>query len=141
MTAAEVKGRFASPQEAKDWSPPTFTLKQVRDAIPKHCFNRSTITSLSYVAVDVSMATALVVAASNIHRLPSALQFPAWVAYSIAQGIVGVGLWILAHECGHGAFSDYTMLNNCVGWVLHSVVGIPFFSWKFTHSVRISLSL
>ncbi|KAJ3345261.1 hypothetical protein HDU91_007409 [Kappamyces sp. JEL0680] len=129
-----VSGKLANAEAARKWTPPPFTLKQVRDCIPKHCWERNTLVSLSYVALDLSMITALCVFASQIHVLPQLAQPLAWVFYWVMQGIVGVGIWILAHECGHGAFSDYTLLNHCVGWVLHSMVLIPFFSWKYSHA-------
>lgn len=43
-----------------------------------------------------------------------------WSLYGFANGLVGTGLWVLAHECGHQAFSESKALNNAVGWVLHS---------------------
>jgi len=41
---------------------------------------------------------------------------------------------VLAHECGHGGFSDSKILNDCVGWVLHSLMLVPYFSWQFSHA-------
>lgn len=32
---------------------PDYTIKQIRDAIPPHCFERSAVRSLSYVARDM----------------------------------------------------------------------------------------
>ena len=43
-----------------------------------------------------------------------------WALYSFGAGLFGTGLWIIAHECGHQAFSESKSLNNAVGWVLHS---------------------
>lgn len=44
------------------------------------------------------------------------------------------GIWILAHECGHGAFSKNKRLNDSVGFVLHSSLLVPYYSWKITHA-------
>lgn len=41
---------------------------------------------------------------------------------------------MLAHECGHGAFSASPLLNDVVGFVVHSLLGVPYFSWKYTHA-------
>jgi omega-6 fatty acid desaturase (delta-12 desaturase) len=49
------------------------------------------------------------------------------------QGCIFTGIWIIAHECGHGAFSDYKLLNDTLGWTLHSALLVPFFSWKISH--------
>lgn len=58
----------------------------------------------------------------------------AWTVYGFFQGCVGTGLWILAHECGHGAFSNYQTFNDFVGWAAHSFLMVPYFSWKITHA-------
>ena len=43
------------------------------------------------------------------------------------------GLWVIAHECGHGAFSDSLLLNDIVGFILHAALLVPYFAWQFTH--------
>ena len=40
---------------------------------------------------------------------------------------------ILGHECGHSAFSKSDKLNNSVGFVLHSFLLTPYYSWRSTH--------
>ena len=45
------------------------------------------------------------------------------------QGAVCTGLWVIAHECGHQAFSKYQTVNDAVGIVLHSSLLVPYFSW------------
>ncbi|CEJ91503.1 hypothetical protein VHEMI07207 [[Torrubiella] hemipterigena] len=55
------------------------------------------------------------------------------MVYGWAQGLVCTGIWILAHEAGHGSFSVHPRLNDFVGWALHSSLGVPYFSWKFSH--------
>ncbi|OTB09737.1 hypothetical protein K445DRAFT_362239 [Daldinia sp. EC12] len=111
-------------------------INTIRKAIPPHCFKPSTWRSLSYVLRDLVMAGVLTYAA--LTYIPSvsnpAYRASLWVAYGFLQGLVFVGLWILAHECGHGAFSAHRGLNDTVGWVLHSALGVPYFSWKFSHA-------
>jgi hypothetical protein len=34
---------------------------------------------------------------------------------------------------GHSAFSSSSLLNDTVGWILHSALLNPYFSWKSTH--------
>ncbi|KAF6832628.1 oleate delta-12 desaturase [Colletotrichum plurivorum] len=110
-------------------------IQTIRDTIPAHCFEPSLWTSFYYVFRDYSMVAALVWAALTF--IP-AIQDPvvrgaAWMLYGFVQGLVCTGVWILGHECGHGAFSKNTKLNDCVGWVLHSSLLVPYFSWKFSH--------
>ena len=42
-------------------------------------------------------------------------------------------LRVVAHECGHGAFSAAPAVNDAVGLVLHSALMVPYFSWKHSH--------
>jgi len=56
-----------------------------------------------------------------------------WAFYSIIQGLFGTGIWVLAHECGHQSFSSSKKLNDTVGWILHSLLLVPYFSWKISH--------
>ncbi|KAF2811210.1 uncharacterized protein BDZ99DRAFT_462473, partial [Mytilinidion resinicola] len=112
-------------------------IQELRRAIPDYCFKASTARSLAYVARDLFLAGSLAYLA--LYTIPtyttssSLPRFLAWQLYGFCQGLVGTGIWILAHECGHGAFSASTRLNNVVGWALHSSLLVPFFSWKFTH--------
>lgn len=92
-------------------------------------------TSLLYLLRDIVYATVLVGLALRIDEIPSLpVRIGAWLLYMFAQGCVGTGLWILGHECGHGAFSKHETINNCLGWVIHSSLLVPFFSWKITHA-------
>lgn len=44
------------------------------------------------------------------------------------------GLWVLAHECGHQAFSESKTINNLVGLICHSALLVPYHSWRITHA-------
>jgi omega-6 fatty acid desaturase (delta-12 desaturase) len=61
---------------------------------------------------------------------------PIWTAYSAVTGTVAMGLWVLAHECGHGAFSKDKKLQDAVGYILHSLLLVPYFSWQRSHAVH-----
>ncbi|KAK4112357.1 hypothetical protein N656DRAFT_709622 [Canariomyces notabilis] len=117
---------------------PDFTIKDIRDAIPKHCFERSAIRSLSYVARDiVCLATTFYIWNTFVtpEYIPAKpMRVVLWAVYTFIQGLFGTGLWVLAHECGHGAFSPSKRLNDFVGWILHSSLLVPYFSWQISHS-------
>ena len=116
---------------------PDYTIKQIRDAIPKHCFERSGLRGLIYVARDVaSLASTFYI--FNTYCTPEyvpsvPLRAALWAGYTFVQGLFGTGLWILAHECGHQSFSPSKMLNDTVGWFCHSALLVPYFSWKISH--------
>lgn len=57
-----------------------------------------------------------------------------YIAYSIAAGFFGTGVWVIAHECGHQGFSSSKTINNTVGWVLHSALLVPYHSWRISHA-------
>jgi omega-6 fatty acid desaturase (delta-12 desaturase) len=50
--------------------------------------------------------------------------------YFFATPLVCVaGVWVIAHECGHQAFSSSQLVNDTVGFILHSCLLVPYFSW------------
>lgn len=116
---------------------PDFTIKQIRDAIPAHCYERSGLRGLAYVARDVlSLAATFYV--FNKYVTPENIPFTPiraglWAVYTFVQGLFATGLWVLAHECGHQSFSPSKALNDTVGWICHSALLVPYFSWKITH--------
>ncbi|KAK8956874.1 Omega-6 fatty acid desaturase, endoplasmic reticulum isozyme 2 [Platanthera zijinensis] len=113
---------------------PPFTLSQIKKVIPPHCFQRSALRSFSYILHDLLIVAGLFfLAFAVLPTLPSPFHLLAWPVYWAAQGCVLTGLWVIAHECGHHAFSDYTLLDNVVGLVLHSFLLVPYFSWKYSH--------
>ncbi|XP_068647533.1 delta(12)-fatty-acid desaturase FAD2-like [Aristolochia californica] len=114
---------------------PPFTVGQIKKAIPPHCFQRSVLRSFSYVVYDLAIVTVLYLFASHlIPLIPSGpLRLVAWSLYWVMQGCVLTGVWVIAHECGHHAFSDYSWLDDTVGLILHSALLVPYFSWKYSH--------
>jgi omega-6 fatty acid desaturase (delta-12 desaturase) len=59
-----------------------------------------------------------------------------WALYAAVTGTVATGAWVVAHECGHDAFSDNKTLQDTVGYVLHSALLVPYFSWQRSHAVH-----
>ncbi|KAK1266392.1 Omega-6 fatty acid desaturase, endoplasmic reticulum isozyme 2 [Acorus gramineus] len=115
-------------------SKPPFTLSQIKKSIPPHCFNRSIPRSFSYLVFDLFIAFAFYhLSTTYIPLLPSPLNHLAWPLYWLCQGCVLTGVWVIAHECGHHAFSDHQWLDDTVGFILHSSLLVPYFSWKYSH--------
>ncbi|KAK4443428.1 fatty acid desaturase-domain-containing protein [Podospora aff. communis PSN243] len=110
-------------------------IQTIRDAIPPHCFQPTVLRSMSYVVRDLVLITSL--GWAGLTYIPGIentyLRWAAWAAYGYVQGLFCTGLWILAHECGHGAFSLHQTFNNIVGWACHSALMVPYFSWKYSH--------
>ncbi|PWA55867.1 plastid delta12-fatty acid acetylenase [Artemisia annua] len=113
---------------------PPFSLSDLKKAIPAHCFERSVIRSSYYVVHDLIVAYVFYFLANTyIPSLPSPLAYIAWPVYWFCQASILTGLWVIGHECGHHAFSEYQWVDDTVGFVLHSFLFTPYFSWKYSH--------
>ncbi len=111
------------------------STKEVRAAIPAECFRRSNLISCAYGGFSVVL-TLLIGILAWLYVPVSWVWAPVWVMYAIACGTAGTGVWVVAHECGHGAFSDNKKFGNAVGFVLHSALLVPYFSWQRSHAVH-----
>ncbi|KAJ1327407.1 omega-6 fatty acid desaturase [Microdochium nivale] len=116
---------------------PDFTIKQLHDAIPKHCFERSAVKGLYYVFRDIALLATTFYLFNTYLTPENVPSYPArvggWAIYTALQGLFGTGLWVMAHECGHQSFSPSKVLNDTVGWFCHSALLVPYFSWKISH--------
>jgi len=54
--------------------------------------------------------------------------------YWYIQGTLYTSFFVLGHDCGHGSFSFYPLLNNIVGTILHTWILAPYYTWKVTHN-------
>lgn len=61
---------------------------------------------------------------------------PLWMIYGVVTGTVVMGCWVIAHECGHQAFHPNRKLESWIGFVLHSLLLVPYFSWARSHAVH-----
>jgi omega-6 fatty acid desaturase (delta-12 desaturase) len=104
------------------------TFKTLKEAIPVHCFHRSHRRSFTYLAINL-VAVAFVGASAG--WLGTHAWF--WPFYVLIQGCLFTGIWVIAHECGHRAFSPSDRVNDMVGWVLHSALLVPYHAWRISH--------
>jgi len=51
-------------------------------------------------------------------------------------GTVAFGMWVIGHECGHNAFCDPPWVGHIVGYVFHSILLVPYFTWRRSHAVH-----
>lgn len=120
-------------------SRPQFTLAELRTAIPPHCFERRMWKSFAYLTSDLVIISSLIVGAVAVleqQSLPFHFQIVGYSAYWFLQGSFLFGIWVLGHECGHSAFTDNDLVNDTVGLFLHSVLLIPYHSFKLTHRIH-----
>jgi len=117
------------------------TKAEIKASIPAHCFKRSYLKSMYYVVQDTVMAAFLIYVTNkalttDIPRTPTeALVFIfGWSFYAFWMGTILTGHWVLAHECGHGAFSPSQGFNDLIGFILHQALLVPYFAWQYSHA-------
>ncbi|KAG7450490.1 uncharacterized protein BT62DRAFT_978594 [Guyanagaster necrorhizus] len=124
------------------FSPPTVTLKEIHDAVPKHLLKGNPVLATMYVLRDISFTLLLFKLASCIGETEGYIASPVfrilvksllWLAYWWVQGLVWAGIFCLGHDAGHGTLYRSTRTNNIVGFVLHTALLIPYFAWRATH--------
>lgn len=113
------------------------SLQELRAAIPKEFFIRSTWKSLSYVAMDGVQIAALIYLSTWIPSISNVyVRWVLWPLFWYAAGTTMTGWWVLAHECGHSGFSPSRTVNHTVGLILHSVLLVPYHPWRITHGLH-----
>uniref|UniRef100_A0A7S2HZP2 Fatty acid desaturase domain-containing protein n=1 Tax=Helicotheca tamesis TaxID=374047 RepID=A0A7S2HZP2_9STRA len=135
---------WVSPYNPLDPKAPKLPSKgEIKAVIPKECFKRSYVHSMYFVFRDTAWAVALVYATNQLLStdLPSELLsldtlkwVLGWNFYAFWMGTILTGHWVLAHECGHGAFSPSQTFNDIVGFILHQALLVPYFAWQYTHA-------
>jgi len=120
------------------------TKAEVKASIPQHLFERSYLHSMLYVLRDTVLAGGWVYATSlcvsphipaeGLLSLQGLLWFTAWNVYAFWMGTILTGHWVLAHECGHGAFSPSQTFNDFWGYIMHTALLVPYHGWQFSHA-------
>jgi len=137
-------GHWISPYKPLDPKAPKLPSKgEIKACIPKECFERSYAHSIYFVFRDTCWAVACVYVAyltlstavpTKIFSLDALGWFVGWNVYAFWMGTILTGHWVLAHECGHGAFSPSQTFNDIWGFVMHQAVLVPYFAWQYTHA-------
>jgi len=111
------------------------TTAEVKAAIPAECFERSLAKSLPYAAMSISLTILTGILAWQFIPLTWAWA-PAWLVYAYVNGTFGIGVWVIAHECGHRAMAPTPKVQDALGFVLHSALLVPYFSWQRSHAIH-----
>eukprot|EP01068_Selenidium_serpulae_P003454 Selendium_serpulae@DN3074_c0_g1_i1.p1 len=118
------------------WETPT--VMGLNKAIPERCRERSLEISMMFLIRDVLFLAAN--AALAHYLIPwfcgksCFLRFLSWCTFAVTQGTIATGVWVIGHECGHGAFSPYVAVNDGVGFIVHTILLVPYYAWQFTHN-------
>jgi len=104
------------------------SLETIKSWIPKECFEKCEITFLVSLGFSLSLTLGVAYLAHTFIPL-EVMYIPIWIAYAVVNGTIATGLWVLGHECGHKAFSNNDLLNDGLGFILHTPLLVPYFSW------------
>ena len=110
------------------------SMKEFQSVIPDHCFKPQTITSLAYLLQSIIIQAIVIAIGLTIPFTQRMI--PIWILYAFLSGTTAMGFWVIAHECGHGAFSKNRFLETITGYLLHSLLLVPYFSWQRSHAVH-----
>jgi omega-6 fatty acid desaturase (delta-12 desaturase) len=137
-------GHWVSPYDPTDPKAPELPSKgEIKAVIPKECFKRSYVHSMYFVFRDTALAAGCAYAAyktlstdlpADLLSVDALKWFVGWNVYAFWMGCILTGHWVLAHECGHGAFSPSQTFNDFWGFIMHQALLVPYFAWQYTHA-------
>lgn len=107
------------------------TLAEIKARIPAHCFRPSLSRSVYYVLRDFAYLSALYYGAYLTYG--TSLHYAYLPVFWFFTGFFMWALFVLGHDCGHGSFSRYKRVNSFFGHILHSLILVPFHSWRISH--------
>ena len=110
------------------------SLKEFQNIIPDKYFNSITRISLRYLLQTILIQSVVILIGLSIPFTPNMI--PIWILYAFISGTTAMGFWVIAHECGHGAFSKNKVVETSLGYLLHSLLLVPYFSWQRSHAVH-----
>jgi fatty acid desaturase len=85
--------------------------------IPSHYKRPHNLRSFSYLLFDLGMIALFIFVYQRI-SLPH-LQWLVTLLFIYFMGVFFTALWVLAHECGHGAFCRPLWLQSTIGYFIH----------------------
>lgn len=113
------------------------TLMELKNSIPRVCFESSTKLSMYYVLRSLALAMFNgVIFHQVLKRMQAAsvvFTITVCAVYWFLQGLIFWGFFTIGHDCGHGSFSRHASVNFVVGCLMHSLILTPFESWKLSH--------
>tara|TARA_B110000008_G_scaffold129541_1_gene131868 strand:+ start:291 stop:1379 length:1089 start_codon:yes stop_codon:yes gene_type:complete len=110
---------------------PNDLQKKINRVITKYSSPPCFKTSMNYLLTDCLCVFFVIVGTILLQEYMN--PYILFLVYSATMGTICTGLWVLAHECGHGAFGRTRLQNDVVGYVLHSFLLVPYFSWRDSH--------
>jgi omega-3 fatty acid desaturase (delta-15 desaturase) len=109
------------------------SIVDIKRVLPRKCFDPKVSTSMFYFMKDVLQVIVCYLVFSGLHTLIPLSYWPTMIFYWAIQGTFFTAVFVLGHDCGHGSFSHYPVLNDIVGNITHSWLLVPYYMWKLSH--------
>jgi omega-3 fatty acid desaturase (delta-15 desaturase) len=114
------------------------TKESIRDVIPAECFEISTFRSILSYIQDVSILLGLYYLRYYLElNFSSKVSSPvSMILQFIWWNLMGFFYWclfVVGHDCGHRTFSSSLLICDIFGHLSHTVLLVPFNSWRLTH--------
>jgi omega-6 fatty acid desaturase (delta-12 desaturase) len=124
-----------------------WSLGEIRAAIPAKYFVRDTARGLRFCVRDFIIGAVFWYLATFIDPIGKSnkavetfgtigaevFRWSLWGVYWWFQGLNFTGIWVIGHESGHGAFSANRTVCDIVGFITHTLMWTPYFSWRISH--------
>jgi len=142
----EYKARLEEPYEL-----PKVTLKEIHEAVPKELYKRNTLKGIAcqWALRDVLFCASFYQVAKYIDPFADALRvmnvnpwavyaikWSLWSMYWFFQGLVGGAFFCTGNDAGHGPLSDYQPINHTIGFIAHTLLLTPYYSWRHSHHLH-----
>jgi omega-3 fatty acid desaturase (delta-15 desaturase) len=102
-------------------------ISKIKSIIPKKCFEKNLLKSMTYFMINFGLLITSLLIYKYINY---------WYEYLLYWNVFGFiawGLFVIGHDCGHGSFSNYPIINNIFGTIAHSIIFVPYYPWKRSH--------
>jgi len=114
-------------------------LNDLRKCIPQEAFQKSIFKSMWFLLFDYAMWFGITYAMTQLCASPFWALMPSWqqaIATFFFWNIAGFFMWgifVVGHDCGHGTFSDFEMVNDILGHICHGSILVPYYPWQLSH--------
>jgi omega-3 fatty acid desaturase (delta-15 desaturase) len=104
------------------------SLNDIRKVIPDSCFKKCWKTSVLYMSFDLLMVFLGLVTFPMVYGNGVLM-----ILNNLFTGFFMWSTFVIGHDCGHGSFSDYPILNDICGNICHGVLFVPYWPWQYSH--------
>jgi len=123
------KGPALSPPQS-----PYPTKAELLRALPPELTQHNPVKAWGSLALSLGLSLAAYAVGTQIPL--TLIASPLWIVYAVVTGTIAMGCWVIAHECGHNAFHPNRNVERWVGFSLHSLLLVPYYSWARSHAVH-----